>query len=101
MRGMIACALAAVLAGDAASDSRADEPRPPRSRPITIDVDASEVSRRIIHARLVIPSEPGPSTLLYPRWIPGEHGPTGPITDLAGFRITSGGKAISWRRDEA
>ncbi len=67
---------------------------------IELDVDASEVVRRIIHAHLVIPAKPGPMTLVYPKWIPGEHGPTGPITDLAGLNVTAGGREIAWRRDE-
>src|SRR4051794_34548641 len=72
----------------------------PESRPVRIEVDASEVGRRLLHSRLVIPAVPGPLTLYYPEWIPGEHGPTGPITDLAGLRIAARGKTISWRRDE-
>src|SRR5438128_1807814 len=50
--------------------------------PIAIAVDASEAPRKIFHARLVVPAPPGPLTLLYPKWIPGEHGPSGPIADL-------------------
>lgn len=65
----------------------------------TIRVDASDASRRIFHAHLVIPAAPGPLVLLYPKWIPGEHGPTGPVTDLAGVRFTAGGKPIAWQRD--
>src|SRR2546422_7772504 len=67
--------------------------------PITIALDATEAPRKILHARLNIPTTPGPLTLLYPKWIPGEHGPTGPITDLAGLRITAGGKPVAWSRD--
>jgi predicted metalloprotease with PDZ domain len=67
---------------------------------IMISLDASEAPRKILHARLTIPAKPGPLTLLYPKWIPGEHGPTGPITDLAGLKITAGGKAVAWRRDD-
>jgi predicted metalloprotease with PDZ domain len=37
--------------------------------------------------------------LFYPKWIPGEHAPTGPITDLGGLRISSGGQAVVWKRD--
>jgi predicted metalloprotease with PDZ domain len=47
----------------------------------------------------VIPASPGPLTLYYPKWIPGTHGPTGPIRNLAGLKITAGGKALPWRRD--
>lgn len=37
---------------------------------------------------------------MYPKWVPGEHGPAGPITDLAGLKINAAGKPISWRRDD-
>ena len=59
-----------------------------------------EATQRIFHARLVIPVEPGPVTLYYPKWIPGNHGPTGPIADLAGLKMQAGGKDVSWRRDD-
>ena len=38
-------------------------------------------------------------TLLYPEWIPGEHGPTGPIVNLVGLKVQGGGQAIAWKRD--
>ena len=62
-------------------------------------VDATEAPRRILHARLEIPVKPGPLTLVYPKWIPGEHGPTGPIPDLAGLRLSAGGRPVAWERD--
>ncbi|MDQ2971288.1 MAG: M61 family peptidase, partial [Acidobacteriota bacterium] len=46
--------------------------------PVGLEVDAREATRKIFHARLTIPVEPGPLTLLSPKWLPGEHGPTGP-----------------------
>ena len=67
--------------------------------PIRLSVDAREAGRRILHARLVIPAAPGALTLHYPKWIPGEHTPGGPIVNLAGLYITAGGKAIAWQRD--
>ena len=67
---------------------------------VMIDVDATDASRKILHARLHIPAKSGPLTLVYPKWIPGEHGPTGPITDLAGLKFVAGGKSLPWRRDE-
>ncbi|HXH28104.1 MAG TPA: M61 family peptidase [Candidatus Polarisedimenticolia bacterium] len=69
------------------------------STPIVLQVDASEAPRKIFHARLTIPARPGPLTLLYPKWIPGEHGPSGPIADLAGLKISAGGRDIPWSRD--
>src|SRR6185312_12331157 len=46
-----------------------------------------------------MPAKAGPMTLLYPEWIPGEHGPTGPIANVVGLRVESGGKRIPWKRD--
>ena len=68
--------------------------------PITIAVDATDGPRKILHAQLEIPVKPGPLTLFYPKWIPGEHGPTGPITDLAGLKFTAAGNAVAWQRDD-
>jgi predicted metalloprotease with PDZ domain len=64
-----------------------------------LDVNATEASRGILHARLVIPVEPGALTLYFPKWIPGNHGPTGPIGDLAGLKVRAGEKVLPWRRD--
>jgi predicted metalloprotease with PDZ domain len=66
---------------------------------VTLSVDASDAPRKIFHAQMRIPAKPGTLTLYYPKWIPGEHGPTGPITDLTGLKFTAGGKALPWRRD--
>src|SRR5919108_1917816 len=65
----------------------------------TLFVDASEAPRKIFHARLTFDVSPGPLTMVYPKWLPGEHGPTGPIADLAGLKVTASGKVIPWRRD--
>src|SRR3989442_2998382 len=67
---------------------------------IALNVDATEAPRKLFHTRMSMPATPGPMTLVYPKWIPGEHGPTGPIINLAGLKITAGGKTISWRRDD-
>jgi predicted metalloprotease with PDZ domain len=65
-----------------------------------LDVDLRDAPRRLIHARLVLPVQPGTLTLLYPKWIPGEHGPTGPIRDFVNLRFTAGGKTVEWTRDD-
>ncbi len=92
LRCSLRSAAAAFLAFSAAGALRA-------AGPIRLEVDASEAPRKLFHARLWIPATPGPLTLLYPKWLPGEHGPTGPIADVAGLRITAGGRAIAWTRD--
>ena len=68
--------------------------------PIRLHVDASDAARRLFHVQMTIPVKPGPLTLLYPEWIPGEHGPTGPVVNLVGLKFTSGDKAIGWKRDD-
>ncbi len=67
--------------------------------PIELTVDASDVTRRLLHAKLKMPVSPGSARLAYPKWIPGEHAPTGPVTDVADLKITGGGKTLTWRRD--
>jgi predicted metalloprotease with PDZ domain len=68
--------------------------------PARLDVDLRDAPKHIFHAKLALPVTPGPLTLVYPKWIPGEHSPTGPIVDLVGLKITAAGKAIPWRRDD-
>jgi len=65
-----------------------------------LEVDLREAPRRLIHARLTLPVEPGPLTLVYPKWIPGEHAPSGPIRDFVSLRFTVGGRPVSWQRDD-
>src|ERR1044071_5817273 len=67
---------------------------------MTLTVDATDAARNIVHSKLAIPVRPGPLTLFYPKWIPGEHSPTGPINDLVGLKLSAAGKSIPWRRDD-
>jgi predicted metalloprotease with PDZ domain len=66
---------------------------------ISLAVDATKTQQKILRVHEVIPVKPGPVTLYYPKWIPGEHGPDGPIASLTGLRFAGGGAAIPWRRD--
>src|SRR5512140_1375266 len=66
--------------------------------PIKLEVDATDATRKVLHARLQIPVQPGPVTLVYPKWIPGDHSPTGPIADLVGLKMSAGGQPVQWRR---
>ncbi len=67
--------------------------------PITVQVDASETTRRIVHTHLAIPVSTGALTLFYPKWIPGEHAPNGPIGSLVNLHLSAGGKPVAWQRD--
>ena len=66
---------------------------------ITLTVDATQAPEKILHSRLQMPVKPGPLTLYYPKWIPGEHEPSGPVGNVAGLKFTGNGKTIPWRRD--
>lgn len=66
---------------------------------IQLTVDATKAFQKILHAQLVIPASPGPLTLVYPKWIPGEHSPNGPINGLTGLKFIARGTILSWRRD--
>ena len=67
---------------------------------IMLFVDASDAPAKLFRAKLMIPVAPGPLTLHYPKWIPGEHGPTGPINGLTGLKVTADGQVLQWRRDD-
>jgi predicted metalloprotease with PDZ domain len=74
---------------------------PARPAPsITLQVDASETARHLLHVRERVPAAPGALALAYPKWIPGEHGPTGPVAEVAGLVIEAAGKPLAWRRDD-
>ena len=66
---------------------------------ISLTVDATKTPRKLLHAHLVLPVQSGPLTLYYPKWIPGEHGPAGPIASLTGLKFEGNGKVIPWKRD--
>jgi predicted metalloprotease with PDZ domain len=66
---------------------------------LRLEVDATDVIRRIFRARQIIPvAGPGPLTLLYPQWLPGYHSPVAPIELFAGLTIEAGGERLQWRR---
>lgn len=66
---------------------------------ITLSVDATDAPRKIFHAHLTMPANPGTLTLYFPKWIPGEHAPDGPVINLAGLKFTGNGQILKWRRD--
>src|ERR1700694_1960699 len=65
----------------------------------TLFVDCSDVRRGVFHAHIVLPAAAGPMTFVYPKWIPGEHTPTGPLMQLAGLHVHAGANEIAWTRD--
>ncbi len=67
--------------------------------PIQLAVDATDAPRNLLHARLHIPASPGALTLFYPKWIPGEHSPSGPVNNVTGLKFSANGKPLDWQRD--
>ncbi len=66
---------------------------------ITLALDARETPRKLLHARETLTVTPGALTLVYPKWLPGEHAPDGAIDDLVGLKFSAGGRTLTWRRD--
>src|SRR5439155_526768 len=66
---------------------------------LTLSVDLTDLDRRLFMVRESVPVKPGPLTLLYPQWLPGTHGPNGPVNLLAGLIITARGRRLPWLRD--
>jgi predicted metalloprotease with PDZ domain len=65
---------------------------------LALAIDATQAPRKIFHAQLTIPATPGTLTLYYPKWIPGEHAPSGPMIDSAGITFSANGEFLKWRR---
>lgn len=71
---------------------------------LLLHVDASDVDHRVMQVEESLRVSPGALTLFYPRWLPGNHAPTGPIEALTGLRIlgldgSAVGRTLEWRRD--
>ncbi len=68
--------------------------------PIRITADLTDAPRKVYHAEVDLPVAAGPLALTTPKWIPGNHRPTGPADEIAGVVFTIDGKPIAWRRDD-
>jgi len=108
VRKAFGVAVAALLSGAALAEPYGAEPTAAIPAPgeatypgtLTLSVDATDTARHIFFVKETIPvAGPGPLTLLFPKWLPGEHAPTGPIAQLAGLVITAKGKRLEWQRD--
>ncbi len=100
MRFPSVCLFVALLCG--AVSTHAAVPAPlEKPYPGTIDlaVDLTDLAHRVFRVHEELPVTPGPLTLLYPQWLPGNHAPTGPLPALAGLVIRANGERIEWRRD--
>lgn len=67
---------------------------------MTLLADARNLPRKLLHSEISLIFEKDTVAILYPRWIPGLHGPRGPINNLCRFAVRDvSGQEIEWRRD--
>ncbi len=71
-----------------------------QANPERLTLDARDAGRGLMTATMDIPVQSGPFTFVYPKWIPGEHGPTGPLADISQLQVSAAGKLLPWRRDK-
>ncbi|WP_293682815.1 M61 family metallopeptidase [uncultured Phenylobacterium sp.] len=109
---LVAFAAALAIAGPAiAQPSEGPQPAPPPPAiaaprdvaypgTLRLEVDATDVERRIFRIRQTIPLPgPGPLTVLYPQWVPGGHSPRNAIYNVSGLTFRAGGQVVPWTRD--
>ncbi len=91
---VIAAAALACMGAD-----RLDAPLATASNPMTIVLDARKAPLGLAYAHMTIPVAPGPFTIDYPEWIPGEHSPSGPLNDMSQLVVRANGRPLTWHRD--
>jgi len=95
-------ALLACCGALAAASAQADIPAPqdvPYPGTVRVAVDATDLDHRLLRIHESLDVAPGPLTLLFPTWLPGDHGPLGRVTRLSGLTIRANGQRLAWRRD--
>ncbi|NDY92744.1 M61 family metallopeptidase [Ideonella livida] len=85
----------------AATPAAAASPADPWPAPLRLEVEATDLTHRVLRARLQLPlARPGQRlTLHLPRYLPGTHGPWGHAAPLAGLRCQADGQLVPWQRD--
>ena len=73
---------------------------PAQRQPIELTADLTDAARKVYHAEVDIPVTGGEVSLTTPKWIPGNHRPTGPVDEISGVVFTVNGKVAPWRRDD-
>lgn len=97
---LVAIALLGLCCARAINAAEFAAPRDiPYPATLILSVDLTDLDRRLFQVRESIPAQPGQLSLLYPQWLPGTHGPNGPVHLLSGLMITAGGQRLAWRRD--
>ncbi len=68
--------------------------------PIRVELDATQAPSGLLHSHMTIPATAGTLTLAYPKWIPGEHSPGGPLSQVIRLSFSANGKPLTWNRDD-
>lgn len=69
--------------------------------PLQVFVDATQSPQKYYHVHETLPVTAGDFTFVYPKWIPGYHGPVGPIEAVVNLHVSAAGAPLPWRRDLA
>lgn len=93
--------LAAALLAIAPCTPRAADRETARPGVLTLQVDLSAPARKVVTVHESMPVRPGPLMLYYPKWLPGYHAPSGPVTEVAGLQLSVAGTRLDWHRDLA
>ena len=70
------------------------------SPPVRLELDATAAPTGVLNSHMTFPAPPGVLTRAYPKWIPGEHSPSGPLSQIVRLTFTGGGVPLSWHRDD-
>jgi len=85
------------------TDPSATAPNPipdaPAATGISLLVDATDSARHRWRVKEVLPVTAGKLDLVYPKWIPGDHAPTGPLENVTGLHLSANGETVAWTRD--
>jgi predicted metalloprotease with PDZ domain len=98
--GFLSLSFAALRPACAAAPNASARVYATRDNPETLVLDARDAGRGLMYSSMRIPVRQGRSTFVYPEWIPGEHGPRGPLADVSQIRVTANGQPLTWRRDD-
>src|SRR6185437_919464 len=98
--GLLALALGASPASTGAEPNANATPYATQADPEIVVLDASTAGRGFARSTVQIPVRPGPFTLVYPKWIPGFHGPHNPLADVSELRVSANGQPLTWNRDK-
>lgn len=73
---------------------------PANSATMKIIVDASDLPRKLLHSSTIYDQLGTDNALLFPKWVPGTHGPRGPVENITGLRMSDArGNNVVWKRD--